>query len=96
MPPEIAERLREHGIQAVETATYYLLTRGDCIAVAQRTATGIATPGSTGLLTPTGLAYLVAGDQGDMLAAKGSLVPATPEQSAAIRASSADLKSILG
>jgi hypothetical protein len=96
MSPETIARLREREIQVVETASYYLLLRGDCIALLERTPAGAGSLGSTGILTPNGLAYLVAGEGGDLLAAKGSLVPATPEQSAAIRAFSADLKSLLG
>jgi len=80
----------------VETATHFLLARGECMALVERTAEGIGSAGSTGMMTPSGLAFLYSGEGRDMLAAKGSLVPATPEQSAAMRAFSADLKSILG
>jgi hypothetical protein len=61
----------------------------------ERTPTGIGGIGSTGMMTAHGLAYLVVQDGLDMLAAKGSLTQASPEQSAAIRGFSADLKSVL-
>jgi hypothetical protein len=96
MAPEIAARLRERGFQVVDTATHYLLSRGECIALLERTPAGPGSLGSTGILTPNGLAYLVLREGCDMLAARGSLVPATPAQSEAVRAFSADLKSILG
>jgi len=67
-----------------------IYVRGDCIA-----AVGGGSQGSTGMLTPQGLAYLVWRDGQPMLAAKGAETPATPEQVEAIRKFSEDLKTAL-
>ena len=66
-----------------------IYVRDECIA-----AVGV-TQGSTGLMTPDGLAYLVWRDGQPMLAAKGREVPATAEQVEAIRKFSEDLKAAL-
>jgi hypothetical protein len=66
-----------------------IYVRGDCIA-----AVG-GTQGSTGIMTPQGLAYLVWREDQPMLAAKGVETPATQEQVEAIRKFSEDLKAAL-
>lgn len=96
MSPEIAHALRQHSIEVVETPKHYLLTRGECIALLERTADGIGSLGSTGMLTPNGLAFLMWQDGVAMLAAKGTLITATESQAEAIRAFSSDVKSALG
>ena len=96
MPPEIAQRLRERSIEIVETEKHYLLTRGECLALVERTPEGIGSIGSTGMLTPNGLAFLVWQDGSAMLAAKGNFTAATASQARAIGDFSSDLKSVLG
>lgn len=66
-----------------------IYVREECIA-----AVG-GTQGSTGMLTPHGLAYLVWRDGKPILACKGAEVPATAEQVEAIRKFSEDLKAAL-
>ena len=66
-----------------------IYVREECIAVVG------GTQGSTGMLTPQGLAYLIWREGQPFLASKGAEVPATPEQVEAIRKFSEDLKSAL-
>ena len=85
-------RLEEAGIRLmVEGPVVSIYIREDCIGVV-----GGGTQGSTGMLTPEGLAYLVWRDGKPLLASKGRETPATPEQVEAIRKFSEDLKAALG
>ena len=96
MNPEIRSRLEGGNILvAAETTTHYLLVRGECIALVERTASGCGSIGSTGILTPGGLAFLVWRDGRALLAAKGSEVEAGDEQVADICRFSQDLKAAL-
>ncbi|HXK01852.1 MAG TPA: hypothetical protein VMS37_05580 [Verrucomicrobiae bacterium] len=83
-------RLDEFGIRLmVEGPALSIYVRGDCIAVVG------GTQGSTGMLTPQGLAYLIWRDGRPLLAAKGTETPATPQQVEAIGKFSEDLKAAL-
>jgi len=83
-------RLDEFGIRLmVEGPALSIYVRGDCIAVVG------GTQGSTGMLTPQGLAYLIWRDGRPLLAAKGIETPATPQQVEAIGKFSEDLKAAL-
>ena len=83
-------RLDEFGIRLmVEGPALSIYVRGDCIAVVGGTL------GSTGMLTPQGLAYLIWRDGRPLLAAKGTETPATPQQVEAIGKFSEDLKAAL-
>jgi hypothetical protein len=66
-----------------------IYVREDCIAVVA------GTQGSTGIMTPQGLAYLVWREGRALLTAKGVETPATAEQVEAIRKFSDDLKAAL-
>ena len=84
-------RLDDLGIRLmVQGPAVSIYVREDCIGVV-----GSGTQGSTGMLTPQGLAYLVWRDGQPLLASKGAEVPATPEQVEAIRKFSEDLKAAL-
>jgi hypothetical protein len=74
----------------VEGPAVSIYIREDCIAVV-----GGGSQGSTGMLTPQGLAYLVWRDGQPLLAAKGVETPASPGQVEAIRKFSEDLKTAL-
>jgi hypothetical protein len=82
--------LDDFGIRLIsEGAAVSVYVRENCIA-----AVGSG-QGSTGLMTEQGLAYLVWRDGQPFLAAKGSEIPATPEQVEAIQKFSRDLSTAL-
>jgi hypothetical protein len=84
------------GIQLLsETRTHYMFVRDNLIALVERTPEGFGSIGSTGMLTESGLAYLIFRDGQAFLAGKGFEQPATPEQTAAVRKFSEDLKAAL-
>ncbi|HEY9140190.1 MAG TPA: hypothetical protein VIN93_04825 [Bryobacteraceae bacterium] len=95
MTPETAARLAGCGIQlAAESPEYSMFTRGSCVALANPgAAAGI---GSTGMMTETGLAFLVWREGLPYLAAKGRETPASSAQVDEIRKFSLDLKRALG
>jgi len=71
-----------------------MFTRGSCVALANPgAAAGI---GSTGMMTETGLAFLVWREGLPYLAAKGRETPASSAQVDEIRKFSLDLKRALG
>jgi hypothetical protein len=74
----------------VEGPAVSIYVRGDCIGMV-----GGGSQGSTGMLTPEGLAFLIWRNQQPILASKGAETPATPEQVEAIRKFSEDLKTAL-
>jgi hypothetical protein len=83
-------RLEDFGIRLmVQGPAVSIYVREECIAVVG------GTQGSTGILTPQGVAYLVWRDGQPVLASKGVEVPATAEQVETIRKFSEDLKSAL-
>jgi hypothetical protein len=96
MSSETRSRLeRKNILVAAETRTHYLLVRDECIALVERTAGGCGSTGSTGILTPNGLAFLVWREGRALLAAKGSEVEAGDALVADIRRFSQDVKSAL-
>ena len=96
MTPEIAARLARCGIQlAAESPEYSMFTRGACVALASAAAAGSGIGGS-GMMTDTGLAFLVWRDGVPYLAARGGETPASDAQVEEIRRFSLDLKCALG
>jgi hypothetical protein len=71
----------------VEGPAVSIYIRGECVGMV-----GQGSQGSTGVLTPQGLAFLIWRDGQPLLAAKGVETPATPEQVEAIQKFSEDLK----
>ena len=69
--------------------------RDNLLALVERTPQGFGSVGSTGTLTERGLAYLVFRDGQAFLAGKGFEQAATPEQVAAVRSFSEELKAAL-
>ena len=96
MIPEVAARLETLRIASVATAQGYLLfTRDNCAAFAHERPEGVSL-GSSGLMTETGLAFLVWREGQAYLAVHGAgQVPATPEQVTAVQHFSEDLKAAL-
>jgi hypothetical protein len=91
--PETLARLTESGIQLVcETKGYVLLTRGACMAMARLSVSGPPDLGSSGIMTDSGLAYLVERGGQAFLSGKGGEVPAATEQVETLRTFSQDLK----
>ena len=72
-----------------------MFARDNLIALVERTAAGYGSIGSTGILTESGLAYLIWRDGRAFLAGKGFEYPATDEQVEAVRKFSEDLKAAL-
>jgi hypothetical protein len=84
------------GIQLLsETSAYAIFARDNLIALVERTAEGYGSIGGTGILTDSGLAYLIWRDGQAFLAGKGFELAATEEQAAAVRRFSEDLKEAL-
>jgi hypothetical protein len=84
-------RIEEFGFRLmVEGPAVSIYLRGDCIGMV-----AAGSQGSTGMLTPQGLAFLIWRDGQPLLASKGVEMPATPEQVEAIRKFSEDLKTAL-
>ena len=84
------------GIQLLsETRSYSIFARDNLMALVERTAHGYGSIGSTGILTGSGLAYLVWREGQAFLQGRGFAQPATEEQVAAVHQFSEDLKSAL-
>ena len=97
MSPEIADRLATLHIQLqAEAKGHCLFSRDLCVALVERSDLGFGSIGSTGILTETGLAYLMWRDGRALLAGKGGETAAEPAQVAAVRKFSEDLKAALG
>ena len=96
MTPETAARLAGCGIQlAAESPQYSMFTRGYCVALVAPGAAGTGI-GSTGIMTETGLAFLVWRDGRPYLTAKGREIPASPAQVEETSKFALDLKRALG
>ena len=96
MNPEIADRLATLQIQILaEADKHFLLARDTCVALVERTAAGIGSIGSTGMMTEAGLAYLVWREGRAMLVGRGGEQAADATQVEAVRRFSEDLKSAL-
>jgi hypothetical protein len=93
----IADRLANQGIQVLsEGDKVFLFARDTCVALVERREAGIGSIGSTGVMTETGLAYLVWRGGQAMLVGKAGEQAAADAQVEAIRRFSADLKAALG
>jgi len=94
--PETAARLAGCGIQlAAESPEYNMFTRGSCVALVKPGPAPGAGIGSSGLMTETGLAFLVWREGRPYLAAKGCETPASAEQVDELGRFSEDLKAAL-
>lgn len=97
MNPAIADRLASLQIQVLaEADKHFLLARDTCVVLVERTAAGIGSIGSTGMMTEAGLAYLVWREGRAVLVGKGGESPADDAQVDAVRRFSEDLESALG
>ena len=97
MSPVIADRLATLQIQILaEAERHFLLARDTCVVLVERTADGIGSIGSTGVMTEAGLAYLVWRDGRALLVGKGGEQAADTPQVEAVRRFTKDLKSALG
>ena len=96
MSSDIAARLERLGIAWVATEKgYTLFSRDTCAAIGHEQA-GAISFGSSGVMTESGLAYLVWRDGQAFLAAHGgNQTPAGDEQLEAVRRFSDDLKAAL-
>ena len=96
MTSEIAARLESREIAWFATEKgYTLFTRGNCAAIGHEQA-GAFSIGSSGMMTESGLGYLVWRDGEAFFAAHGGTqTPATGEQLEAVRRFSDDLKAAL-
>jgi len=92
--PEILARLLAAEIETSGEGEYVTLSRGLCFAVARRSGSELAL-GSSGIMTERGLAYVVWKNGQPLLASKGALADASPEQVAEIRKFSEDVKAAL-
>ena len=93
MSPEVLARLAAAEIQVVaENNGYFIVARETCIGIVREQPSGL-TIGSSGMMTDSGLAYLIWHGCRPVLAAHGGAqTPATPEQVDAIQLFSNDLK----
>ncbi len=96
MSPEILARLASLNIQLLSEGTgFCVLARENCVAVVQVRQEAVAV-GSSGIMTESGLAYLMWREGRPVLASHGGLeTPAAPEQVEAVQQFSADLKQAL-
>jgi hypothetical protein len=94
--PELAARLAAHRIELLSEARgFSLLARESCFALVNLAEGRVPGIGSPGMMTENGLAYLVWRQGEPRLVAKGSDMPATAAEVAAIRRFSEDLKTAL-
>ena len=97
MTPELAARLAALGIElAAEGKAYSMFTRGNCLALVQHSQAVYTGIGSSGIVTESGVAYLVWRDERPVLVGKGLELPADAAQVESLRHFSADLKAALG
>lgn len=97
MSPELADRLALQNFQLLaEGHRHFLIGRDACVALVERTATGIGSIGSSGLMTESGLAYLIWRDGHARIVGKSGESAASPEQIEAILRFSRELKAALG
>jgi hypothetical protein len=93
--PELAARLASHNIElTLEGAEFSIFTRENCVAVVRNVA-GEVNLGSSGMMTESGLAYLVWREGEPRLVSKGIDLPADAVQVETLRRFSEDLKSVL-
>jgi hypothetical protein len=82
-------------LPAVEITTHYVFERDGFVALVERTPDGFGGIGSAGILTGKGFAALVHRGTRSYFVAKDFEQQAQPEQVAALKRFSADLKSAL-
>jgi hypothetical protein len=95
---EILERLAAARIQllpAVEITNHFVFEREGFVALVERTPEGFGGVGSAGILTGSGFAALVLRGERSYFVAKNFEQEAPPEQVAALRKFSSDLKDAL-
>lgn len=91
MSPEVDARLAGLQIERIaEAKEYVVYGRGLCVAMVHGSS-----PGSSGYMTDSGLAYLVWRNGEAFLVSRGREVPAQADQVDAIRLFSEDLKNAL-
>jgi hypothetical protein len=78
-----------------ETKEYRLYARENCVAMVHFTQSGDACIGSSGIMTESGLAFLLWREGRPLLVSKGGETPAAPEQVEALRRFAEDLKAFL-
>jgi hypothetical protein len=78
-----------------ETKEYRLYGRENCVAMVRFTQSGDTSIGSSGMMTESGLAYLMWREEGPRLVGKGVDAPALPEQVETLRQFAEDLKAFL-
>ena len=78
-----------------ETKEYRVYGRENCVAMVHFTQSGDTSIGSSGMMTESGVAYLVWRDGKPSLVAKSTDVAATPEQVETLRAFAEDLKVLI-
>jgi hypothetical protein len=89
---QATEQLAKAGIRlAAETASHFLFTRDNFIALVERRGAGFGAIGSTGMLTANGLAYLVWRGGQAFFKSKSAEVPAADAEVAEVRRFSQDL-----
>ena len=97
MTPETASRLADTGIQlAAESPEFRVFQRGACVALVKAAGAAGAAIGSTGMMTESGLAFLIWREGRPFLAAKGRETPAGIGQVEEIQQFASDLKRALG
>ena len=92
----VAERLASLNIQvAAEGPKHFVFVRENCVALVERAGTGYGSMGSTGVMTESGLVYLVWRENRPFLAGKSGERPAEAAEVESIRRFSEDLKTAL-
>jgi hypothetical protein len=94
--PELSARLAVYRIQLLsEAKEFSIVARDTCFALlykADHPAAGIS---SSGMMTENGMAYLIWREGEPRLVSKGSEIPASAEEVAAIRSFAEDLKAVI-
>lgn len=78
-----------------ETREYRLYARDSCVAMVHFTQSGEASIGSSGMMTASGVAYLVWREGRPLLVSKGSQTPAARQDVEVLRQFAEDLKALL-
>ena len=92
MQPELSRRLEQRGIQLLgETPGFAFFSRDNFVALVERRGAAFGSIGSTGVMTPDGLCYLVWREAKPFLAGRACDRPAEPGEVEALQSFSADL-----
>jgi len=90
---ELAARLALYRIELLsESKEYSLVARESCFALLRIVEGSVPGIGSSGMMTESGMAYLVWREDQPRLVGKGSDVPARADQVESLRAFAGDLK----